>query len=181
MAQYGQNKGRRMLVQGLSENEAKIITWFYMSYSTPVNSFMAETTYTPFSCVWAFNGALLYKVFQHTCKFNMIVVFGHQGWTEALTVRMCIIPSRCETNTIIGRVIYVEEYEFVSSFLKWSHLTNILMLCIFRTTCYLCVCTTCLHIQKYSLLGNRVYFWQNWFVQNYLCVQNCRGMFLDIS
>jgi hypothetical protein len=37
----------------------------YMPYSTPVNIFMTENTYIPFSCVWALKGALLYEVFQH--------------------------------------------------------------------------------------------------------------------
>ena len=54
MAQYEQNKDRKMLVQGQSENEAKTITCCYMPHSTPLNLFVAETTYTPFACVWLF-------------------------------------------------------------------------------------------------------------------------------
>jgi len=52
-----------MLVQGLSENEAKTIPCCYMPYSAVLNLFVAETTYIPFACVWAFKGALLYEVF----------------------------------------------------------------------------------------------------------------------
>ena len=63
MAQYEQKKDRNMLVQGLSENEAKTIPCCYMPYSAVLNLFVAETTYIPFACVWAFKGALLYEVF----------------------------------------------------------------------------------------------------------------------
>jgi hypothetical protein len=49
----------------------------------------------------------VWSVSTQTWKFNLIVVFSHLGWTEALTTRMCIIPSCCEPNNIIGWVIFL--------------------------------------------------------------------------
>jgi hypothetical protein len=79
--------------QGCQRMKPKI-TSCYMP-RTPMNLFMTENTYIPFS-VWS--------VLTQTCRFNLIEAFGHQGWTEALTARMCMIQSRCETN-ILGRFI----------------------------------------------------------------------------
>jgi hypothetical protein len=45
------------------------------------------------------------QCFNTDVQVQLIVLFGHQGWIESLTARICIIPSRCETNTIIGKVI----------------------------------------------------------------------------
>jgi hypothetical protein len=55
-----ENVGTRVV-----RDEAKRVICCYRPYSTPINLFMAETTYIPLSCVSAFNRALLYKVFQH--------------------------------------------------------------------------------------------------------------------
>jgi hypothetical protein len=93
----------------------------------------------------------VWSVLTQTWKFNLIVMFGHHGWTEALTARMCIIPSHGETNTIISWVILLYSVWkcFFTCDIKLSH--KIYDVILFRTPSYLCVCTT-LHVCTFKII-----------------------------
>jgi hypothetical protein len=57
-------QGQKYLYQCCLRMKPKI-TSCCVPHSSPVNLFMTENTYIPFSYVWASKGALLYEVFQH--------------------------------------------------------------------------------------------------------------------
>ena len=82
-----------------------------------------------FMCLGPWRSTSIWSLSTQTCKLNLIVLFGHQGCTEAFTARMCIIPLCCATNTIICSVILCWVSECFSSLLKLSCLTQFMMLC----------------------------------------------------
>jgi hypothetical protein len=77
----------------------------YKPHSSPVNLFITENTYIAFSCVWVFKGTLNVKCFNADVQVQLDNCVWMSGLNGALTARMCIIPSCCETGTIIGSVI----------------------------------------------------------------------------
>ena len=98
-----------------------------------------------FMCLAPWRSTSVWSVLPQTCKLNLIVLFDHQGCTEAFTARMCIIPLCCQTNTIICSVILLLSFWmfFFTSEIKLSN--KIYDVVLFRTPSYPCVCTK-LHV-----------------------------------